>query len=286
VLVCGLSGAGKSTFLSFLKEKTFIEKNPTLGKEVFDFDIQGFKIEFFDMGGLKEYRSLWKAELHDVDLLIFIVDSTDEGKLNEAKIELSNLAGSSEDTSFLVLLNKVDRENALSTEEIIERLDLKQNKKYDFIRISSRTGFGLFKAFNRIFRILTGKGLQKNIKAKAFTIYDKGGVPLTTKEGKYDSKEVLSGGLLSAMTTFVKQSFHSDLNTVKMKDYIIIIQKTNHLMGSLIIEDVEKPIVKEAEENLRLLLQHLEKLCPELKKDKLNPQKIEDLVQDYYENIL
>jgi hypothetical protein len=57
-------------------------------------------------------------------------------------------------------------------------------------------------------------------------------------------------------------------------------------MGSIICHDTDNVDVKEAESGLNDLLCHLEHICPELRSEQLNSEKIEYLVKQYSSNLL
>lgn len=58
--------------------------------------------------------------------LIYVIDSSDDGRIEEAKNELYRLLSDSQmcDVPVLVLANKQDKQNALKAQEIVERLDM------------------------------------------------------------------------------------------------------------------------------------------------------------------
>jgi len=90
----------------------------------------------------------------------------------------------------------------------------------------------------------------------------------------------------SIINSFVKESFNSELNQLKMSGNVIILKRSKHLMGSIVISDQDNIDPKVAEEGLNELLCHLENMCPELGRDQLDTGKIEFLVEQYASNIL
>lgn len=71
-------------------------------------------------------RHLWQEYFVEVDGIIFVVDSADVDRLDEAKEELSLLLEENalEGVPFLVLGNKSDLPGAVSREELIGALGL------------------------------------------------------------------------------------------------------------------------------------------------------------------
>lgn len=134
----------------------------------------------------------------------------------------------------------------------------------------------------KVYYKLTGKQLINKVSRKALTVFDKGGIPLTS----ISNEDILQGGLFAAITTFVKESFKSELNQIKFEDNIIIFKRTKHLMGSVILNQRDVVNSDEAESGLEELLEHLENMCPELEEDILEREKIEYLVKEYSTNIM
>ena len=286
VVICGLDNAGKSTMVSFLKEGTFVNHTPTMGKQATKMNVQGVKINLIDMGGQKDFRSLWLGEMDNAECVIFMIDASAQDRLEEAKDELWKLSSIVKKKPLFILANKYDLYPVASIREIIEKLDLAKFSNFEVLPISCKTGYGIVDAFSKIYRTLTGNRISKRLSPKALTVFDKGGIPLTTKKGEHTNIDVLRGGLFSAIASFAKESFHSELNQLKLEGLLIIFKRTKHLMGSIIIDDSESVDVAEAELRLLELLEHLENMCPELEKDELNSEKIDFLTQQYATNII
>ncbi|XP_075384421.1 ADP-ribosylation factor-related protein 1 isoform X2 [Tenrec ecaudatus] len=93
ILILGLDNAGKTTFLE--QSKTRFHKHykgmslskitTTVGLNIGTVDVGKTRLMFWDLGGQEELQSLWDkyyAECHGV---IYVIDSTDEGRLPESK---------------------------------------------------------------------------------------------------------------------------------------------------------------------------------------------------------
>jgi len=57
-------------------------------------------------------------------------------------------------------------------------------------------------------------------------------------------------------------------------------------MGSIVLREEDSDNIKEAEIGLSELLSHLEHMCPELKQEQLDAEKIDYLVQQYSSNLM
>jgi small GTP-binding protein len=282
IVITGLDNAGKTTMVSFLQTGTFIKHTPTMGKEETSIEVQGIRINLVDMGGQRDFRSLWIGELNDAEFIIYMVDAADKKRFEEAKLELWKLSSLLKEKPLLVLANKYDLKNVASIKEIMEALELEKLPSFQIIPVSCKTGFGIVKSFKKIYYKLTGKELIASIKPKALTVFDKGGVPLTSQS----SDDILKGGLFAAITNFIKESFNSELNQLKMEGLTIVFKRSKNLMGSIVIDDSEDHKIEEAEEGLNELLEHLENMCSELNKGKIDEGKIKYLVEQYATNLM
>ena len=282
IVILGLDSSGKTTLVSFLQNGTFIEHTPTMGKELSTIEVSGVRINLMDMGGQKDFRDLWLGEVSHAECVIFMVDAYARERLNEARDELWKLAPILKRTPLIVLANKYDLHPVAQLSELITILNLTKLPSFEILPISCKTGYGIVKAFMKIYYKLTGKPLSKRISPKAITIFDEGGIPLTSST----NEDILQGGLFSAINSFVKESFHSELSQLKMGGNIIILKRSKHLLGSIIISAQDKVNPNEAEEGLNELLCHLENMCPELESEQLDSDKIEYLVEQYASNIL
>lgn len=286
IVVAGLDNAGKTTFISFLKNGTFIEHTPTMGKEQTTMEVQGVRMNIMDLGGQKDFRSLWLGEMEDADVIIYMIDAAAPERFKEAKKELWKFSSLCEKKPLILLANKWDLSEVSSLGDIIEALNLNKLSSFQIFPVSCKTGYGIVSAFMKIYHKLTGQELTKKVIPKALTIFDNSGIPLTTKEGEYCTDDVLRGGLFAAITNFVKESFKSELNQLKLDGNIILLKKSKNFMGTLILDDVNNLDLTEAEVGLNELLNHLENMCcQEVEENRLNPEKVDFLVQQFSTNL-
>ena len=282
IVICGLDSSGKTSLVSFLQTGTYIEHTPTMGKELTKLEVQGVRINLMDMGGQRDFRDLWLGELSTAECVIFMIDAYARERFSEAKDELWKLSSIFKTKPLVVLANKMDKDPVASIPVILKSLELYKIDSFEILPISCKTGYGIVPAFTKIYYKLTGKQLVKKVVPKALTIFDKGGIPLTSTS----NEDILQGGLFAAITTFVKESFQSELNQIKFEDNVIIFKRTKHLMGSIILNQKDAINSDDAEMGLEELLIHLENMCPELEEDILEREKIEYLVNEYSTNIM
>ena len=112
---------------------------------------RGISLTVWDVGGQAHLRALWHHYTDHVDGLVFVIDSTDRRRLATARAELEGLYqyDSMKYVPLIVLANKQDSEDALSTEEIAGKLDLLRwpDGSYYIIPCCALTGEGLTDAF-------------------------------------------------------------------------------------------------------------------------------------------
>ncbi|XP_071485031.1 E3 ubiquitin-protein ligase TRIM23-like [Diadema antillarum] len=126
VVVLGLDNAGKTTILFKLKQNEFIQTIRTIGFNVETVEYKNLNFTIWDVGGDTKLRPLWKHYYLNTQALIFVVDSTDGDRLDEAYDELAILMSEKQlrDALLLVFANKQDQANALNIDTISDRLSL------------------------------------------------------------------------------------------------------------------------------------------------------------------
>jgi small GTP-binding protein len=126
VLMLGLDAAGKTTVLYKLKLGELVTTIPTIGFNVEHVKYRNLEMTLWDVGGQDKIRPLWKHYYEKTDALIYVVDSNDECRLDEARDELHKVMN--EDAMrtavLLVLANKQDLPRAVRPDEVASRLGL------------------------------------------------------------------------------------------------------------------------------------------------------------------
>ena len=126
ILMVGLDAAGKTTILYQLKLGEMAHTAPTLGFNVETVSYKNIEFMVWDMGGQDAIRPLWRHYYENCEAIIFVVDSADEERLEEAKEELHKLMEESQlaDAIVLVYANKQDMPEAQGVQEVADALDL------------------------------------------------------------------------------------------------------------------------------------------------------------------
>uniref|UniRef100_A0A8C9VRU7 ADP-ribosylation factor-like 13A n=1 Tax=Scleropages formosus TaxID=113540 RepID=A0A8C9VRU7_SCLFO len=128
VLMVGLDNAGKTSILRSILKVPPKELGPTQGCVRTELRVDNFIVMVLDMGGSPEDRRCWRDYYGEAHGIIFVVDSSDEQRLPEAKELLVDMLKQPRVARkpLLVLANKQDRMDALLISELIEGLSLEK----------------------------------------------------------------------------------------------------------------------------------------------------------------
>jgi len=131
ILMLGLDAAGKTTLLYKLKLNEQINTIPTIGFNVEQVEYKNVNFQVWDVGGQDKIRRLWRYYFQGTEGLVFVVDSADPERFDEAKKELQYLLQQDELSSAAVLVfaNKQDVAHAASVAELSEKLELYSIRK-------------------------------------------------------------------------------------------------------------------------------------------------------------
>ena len=154
ILLLGLDGAGKTTILYKLKLNETISTIPTIGFNVETVSpCRGVTFTVWDVGGQYKLRPLWRYYFMENKGLIYLIDSSDRERLNEAAEEFHKVIN--DENMFavpvVIIANKQDLPNAISCEELVQRLSLNKIKNRWYIQAACAiTGEGLFEAMQQM----------------------------------------------------------------------------------------------------------------------------------------
>lgn len=154
VLWLGLDGCGKTTLLKHcaalktnhqgLEDNLDMNRNgsssssgsvtvdeitnslPTQGHEIKSMDLFGMHIVAWDVGGHKSLRHTWRKYFTgstNVDVLVYVIDSSDRRRIAESGIALRLLLDEDRlsGVPLLILANKQDVPTALTSEQLVRR---------------------------------------------------------------------------------------------------------------------------------------------------------------------
>ena len=159
ILMLGLDGAGKTTVLYKLKLNKVVDTVPTIGFTVESLSaVNSVSFTVWDIGGQDKIRPLWRHYFVGTDGLIFVVDTADRHRLNEAKEELAWVLNSGElvGVPLVVLANKQDLPGALSPAYIAAKFDLPSlnGRSWYIYGTNALNGDGLYEAIDQMSRLV------------------------------------------------------------------------------------------------------------------------------------
>ena len=148
ILVLGLDNAGKTTLLKFLSSEAPSKiEEPTKGFNVKTIVKDGFKLNVWDIGGQSAIRTYWENYYDRTDALVFVVDSSDDYRLDETTSVFKILLAEPKlaKIPILVFANKQDKNDALQPNEIMEKMDLNSitERKWSINACVATTGEGV-----------------------------------------------------------------------------------------------------------------------------------------------
>ncbi|NXP49234.1 AR13A protein, partial [Heliornis fulica] len=126
LLVVGLDNAGKTSIVMDIQRALAGEVLPVTQPGQTTLRVDRFEVMLVDLPGSQRSRSVWRSHYSAAHGILFVLDSSDLARVDEARKVLSRVL-SHPDVSgkpVLLLANKQDSEAALLPCELIERLAL------------------------------------------------------------------------------------------------------------------------------------------------------------------
>mmetsp|Transcript_23304 Transcript_23304/g.65048 ORF Transcript_23304/g.65048 Transcript_23304/m.65048 type:complete len:203 (-) Transcript_23304:179-787(-) len=125
LLMVGLDAAGKTTILYKIRFGEVVQTTPTPGFNVETIDYKNLRMTVWDLGGQEKMRrNLWRQFYMGTQAIIFVLDSSDRDRIEDALEELQQMVRAEElrQATVLVYANKQDLPHALTAEDLRERL--------------------------------------------------------------------------------------------------------------------------------------------------------------------
>jgi len=178
IVMLGLDSAGKTTALYRLKFDQYLNTVPTIGFNCEKVRGQvgrakGAQFLVWDVGGQEKLRPLWRSYTRCTDGIVFVLDSVDIERMEEAKMELMRTAKcpDNQGVPVLILANKQDLPGAREPKQLEKLLGL--HELSPLITISSSSSTSTNTTQTQTFKgwyiqpacAITGEGLHEGLEA-------------------------------------------------------------------------------------------------------------------------
>ncbi|KAF8286160.1 ADP-ribosylation factor-like protein [Trypanosoma cruzi] len=156
VLIVGLDNAGKTTLLNTLGESDVNDdentrktpaapEGPTHGFNIKTLTRGDRRAKLCDLGGQRALREYWQDYYNNTDCIMYVVDSSDHRRLEEAHTSFVDVLNGIPGVPVLVLANKQDLATAKTPQVVAESLHLQESRdrKWHIQGCSAKSGVGL-----------------------------------------------------------------------------------------------------------------------------------------------
>ncbi|KAL8176096.1 UNVERIFIED_CONTAM: hypothetical protein K2H54_021544 [Gekko kuhli] len=130
ILILGLDAAGKTALLYRLKRNETPVTFPTVGFNVETLQpIDNVTFTMWDVNSHPKHRPLWRHYLANTDGIVFVVDSVDSSRFEEARYELETLlcyASQLDGVPLVLLANKQDLPGACPPQQMAKEMGLRK----------------------------------------------------------------------------------------------------------------------------------------------------------------
>ena len=136
---------------------------PTIGFNIETVNHKQMNLTVWDVGGQDKIRPLWRHYFQNTDVLIFMIDSCDTDRFEEAKEEFYKIyTDASIQTTLkaiLIFANKMDLPNSKNVQKIIEALNIQQirNVPWHVQATNAVSGEGLYEGLDKLKTMLNKK---------------------------------------------------------------------------------------------------------------------------------
>lgn len=145
ILILGLDNAGKTTILKKLGGDNQEPDGPTQGFNIKQLRMKERTAKLCDLGGQRALREFWSDYYQASDCLMFVVDSSDLRRLEEAHETFNEVVQNMPRVPILVFANKQDLATSKPPSVVAEALQLVEcrDRKWQIQGCSAKTGEGL-----------------------------------------------------------------------------------------------------------------------------------------------
>lgn len=159
IIMVGLDAAGKSTILYRLELGEILRSAPIVGLDLEQVRNRNISITSWDTCGYRWTKPYLKTYYENVQGIIFVFDSTDVERINEAREELQAILREDQlrEAAVLVFANKQDLPNAISVNEVVDNLGISniRERKWFVQGSCAVSREGLYEGIDWLSRILS-----------------------------------------------------------------------------------------------------------------------------------
>merc|ERR1711879_491294 len=159
IVMVGPDAAGKTTVLYKLKLGEVVTTIPTIGFNVETVEYKNISFQVWDIGGQDKIRKLWRHYYLGTHGAIFVVDSSDRDRVEDAREELTKMLSEEElrDAVLLVFANKQDLPDAMTATELTDKLGLHnlRHRQWYIQSACATSGDGLYEGLDWLSRTLS-----------------------------------------------------------------------------------------------------------------------------------
>ena len=138
VFLFGINNAGKTAFSKTMKNEKVIETEPTIVFDITKWVIKNLEFAVWDAPGQVKFRAAWREGLDKAQVLLFVLDTTDKVRFEEAKRELDTVLNLYETARIplIICFHKMDLPEAKANHdrarEILKVPLIRNRKVYPF----------------------------------------------------------------------------------------------------------------------------------------------------------
>ncbi|KAK4799558.1 hypothetical protein SAY86_024923 [Trapa natans] len=178
VLVLGIEKSGKTTLLEKLKSLYSNLEGlppdrivPTVGLNVGRVELPNAKLVFWDLGGQPGLRSIWEKYYEEAHAVVFVIDASCPSRFEDSKSALEKVLRNDDlqGAPLLILANKQDLPEAVSTEELALYLDMKKldERVSMYEAVSAYDGLGIRESVEWLVEVMERSKRTEMLSARA-----------------------------------------------------------------------------------------------------------------------
>ena len=248
IVIVGLEYAGKTSLVLRLQTGEFRSTLPTSGLDTEILEIQGTIFQLFDLGGHERFRQMfWKEYVKLSQGIVFMIDSSDLEKLNDAVEWLWKCLEWNPEAPPMILANKADLSH-IELPKLIEKVNLRKlphqspTRSFQIFEISVKTGKNIDRALNWFSQKIAVSMSKKFIRLEGIYLFLRTGVPIVSHLFMNQPEESMNNdivpGFLNAIDEFASGMMGSGegLNSISTENYSIVMVKRDTLLCAIITD--------------------------------------------------